>query len=689
MSYQTNIGKNHQEITHLVHFCRRIEIVETWTEVDAGLLLYSIDWDKGPINLLRVQVGTVLNRPYRGSNSLAELYETEFSYFVDTKENKLYARIGAGFAPPVQIFVEVLSFAASSSLGFHLYPNDSDSQIVNYPGNLTSDPTITYSAIQSVFGYLPAQQSNITIANNDGIYDVLIEGSLSNTEFRIYRIVGDIHPENAALVFRGYLRSANFTEDSVSLSYVDASSLLDNEVANAKFSSTYEPNLVGAIQRRYYSGRLNRQIAVCKNYSDTISTATNREWEFGENFADNQKVLTTDNAMVGSNTTTRTYLDSTDFLEVDNFIIRSGTLAVAQITAVTANYIDHTTVTALGSSDTFIKSQLQNIFIIEKSTGTALAVEADSVASITSKAITFNTSLDTNLGLTPSLNTTDYMVVATVDTYMAFNFLDTGSPLSLNSLINDTAVNPAQVIYEFLYEAGFYDDPEYYDAQSFIDVSLATSIDVNVATPRNFNSFSPETYRQVIAKICETAFIKLYMKNGVWKLAQVKPIGADPVTVTIDENNALFGLAYRVESEDLLKKVTLRYDFRELNNNNVLSQDGYRTKSGTNSLAEAVNNNNKNRVIDTYISEDASSDGVLDNFLFYFSRPLAYLKLTLSLSEMEIDLSDVVLVTEQDNYPFSGDKLFSVVSITERGDKVEVELFDQAGVEENSGDWFY
>jgi len=483
---------------------------------------------------------------------------------------------------------------------------------------------------------------------------------------------------------------------------MDASLLLDNSINGilAKGGSTAQPDAVDQYLRSPICGELSRQLGiVSSSYDASKANTTNRNWSFGQRFSPAQgtggnnqraKYETTD-ASVGSNTTTRTYLDSLTGLEVGTWLLKnSTTTATYEVTAIGADYIDHTALAApLGTTDYFQKSKTQAIYIFEKSTGTTytvpyseLSTNSDNTASVTLK-----TSAETTLGMTDFIHPEDCLVYATVQVGVGrCLFPSTGAMLgSVNSTTNYND-NPVQVIYELLFQAGFYDNEDYYDTDSFEAVSAAIDITISAANPRNAYDSSRSTYREVLAKVCETAMLKVFMKNGKWFVDMIEPLGSADYSIGIE--NVRDGMSYDIIGEEIVQETIVRYNFGEVNEINE-NTEHYSYVSSENSVTEALNNNTKSLTLDLYLSDETISQTVCDRYNYLFSYPVGTLTLEFDLSKIDINLGDVIEVRTEGfgELPFSSDKKFSVVSIREKSDSITVELFDQRGIEENSGSW--
>jgi len=709
MSYLENLEKDHVDVNYFIRLGSRKVSDLVWSAVSGTSNIFYTNYSSNiiPGVITWESSGVLSNKKLILAESYAAMVAgsvagNEYAQiFYDQKYALLYINnTGLSMNPTLgtnQLFLENFFFVSTVDCGFHIKPDNENFPFAQYRGIVTTLPDISSSVNQSYFGFMPSQSGSISLANDGYLSGDFFEGSISNTTFEIYRCVGELKAENTQLVFRGFCRDCSFSGTAVNIEYTDIGILLDASLNTNLHDSSAQPDVINAVVRQFLGGRVNRCIAIDTDYSETKSSVLNRQWSLGRTliglpytapfFAANN---------FGSNTTTRTYLVNQEGLEVGTFIQR-GTIGsisttVYEVTAVGAGYIDHTALSsAMASGDGFIKACVQNIRIIKKEDQQLYVVDYDHLSSISvggDLTFTFVDNIEPAIGINNDLHPEDYFIFA--DAFASceqVNFPSTGAPLGVRSPVTYHYDNPIQVIYTLLYLAGFYDNENYYDTDSFEAAATACDIRMALASPRNYNEFSAESYRDVIAKICETAMIKLYVKNGKWKVGLLAPLGS--TTINLSQENMSDQFNYRRLSEDVSKDVVVKYDYREVSFENNLTQDSFRGASFSNETTSSLNNNNKVATKDLAITEGPIADIAAERYAYLFSEPFGYMSVEASLANMEISLDDVVEIDPEGfpSLPFTSPKRFSVVSIRENENSVSLELFDQSGIETNSGDW--
>lgn len=754
MSYAANLAKPSQPVNHFIHVGYRVEIDETWTNVSGNV--YSVDWADRPIGKV-----TVLSSgsPIRPSFALAATYEDIFdtptemeskSVFFDPVTQKLYVNFtnieSLSIDPnsgTIRIFAEKLYFISTVDAGLNIIPTDDSSPQVLYRGVIRTVPDIQISVSESAYGFFPTYVNSVIVSNDGGYLNELFgSGSLNNCIFKIYRCVGEIYPENCKLVFIGNTKDASFSDNSVTINYSDLSYLLDKSIEQTRFVSPFDPDYVDTLNIGFLCGKHKWVRAVCTDYNDEEGGNVNRSWYFGERFgvaygAPDILRYDTNNSAVGSNTTTRTYLDSVAGLAVGMLFTVNATSTFRRITAVNtgSSYIDHSTLSgALGASDYIRKFLVSEIAFVRKDGGSDTHVDAsDFPFRVSQRATTTVWNLanggdffdsgsverDGDYGIEFANNIEsdrDDNTKVALDPFVLFgnrfigpdsfyilggvlatcgSFLFPGQSAPLGGYQADgMSKNPVQAIYEILYCSGFWNNAEYYDSASF--TALATAIAssstpaVAVATLDKIGDPTSLTFRELISRICSTFLLKLYMKNGKWFITRVGPLGS--ATITPDSYNTEDSSGFRLDSEEVCSKVVVKTDYSAASVKYEVTDDSWSYFTDTNNFANILNNRDRSNEITVYRDRINSTGATFaEKFLRLFMLPNGIVNLTLSLEFMDIGLGDVVLIDtanfEEGTFPFSGQKKFAVISIIERETVVDVTLSDQAGIEEDTGEW--
>jgi len=303
----------------------------------------------------------------------------------------------------------------------------------------------------------------------------------------------------------------------------------------------------------------------------------------------------------------------------------------------------------------------------------------------TSMDFTFRSTVEATYSLPDFIHPKNYDVIASYESGTKLQFPTLGARLGSTVTARNYNQNPVQVVYELLYWAGFYANEENYDTASFIATANAETTPCAVSTPINSRS-QVETFRVPLSKVAETFLLKVYTKNAKWHVSQIGPMGATTRYVT--KNDVIGGVNYRVSSEELATLYTAKYSYGELTVSNESTNESWLQESST-ATVDSIGSLEKNRSKNTAIAGQAYVEDWANRYLYMFSKPLGFLTVTLGLPFIDVTMDDIIEIdpTDFDNLPFSTPKKFSVIGFTENMDSITLELWDQRGIEENSGDW--
>lgn len=703
--YLDNLEVNNQSVNYLINFCVKYHYDDVFTLYDTNI--YRIPWTlQGPLVFKKGSVSIptdplITFAPAKSFSLLTTLdgyagrffYDDGYLYAYSTLYDLTDADNTSYFDLPINL--------ATTDIAWSMIPDDADYAFVDYKGILISNPSISSSVSQTFFGFYPSKTNSFDCFNRDGMFDDLNDTfEISNGVVKIYRWVGDLRAENMRLVFNGFSRKITYNGERVTLSYVDMGALLDNPVERSTLRNevTQDPSIAGTFKRVYFTGIHQRQAGyVASNYSSVFLGDENRGWNFGFNNTDFQNVgfptVGVSDVNAGSNTTTRTYLDSVAGFSIGDWV-QLAAQGTRTISAVGADYIDTTPAIAspLLAANTVSRSMVQEVNLVDNNTGVTYPLDLDHmIPSSTQGRVVLLDNIEGPLSLPgAAINPRDYTIYVTVETGNKREFLATGDFLG-SPRSEGFNRNPVQTIYEILYESGFR-EASFYDQASFIE--LADTFDdedflVDVSSPKNFNSNKPETYREVLSKLCETALIKLYIKNGAWKVSRLEPLPAmtdqNIFRGNILENN----FNYSINSEDLVKSVTVKYDYGDVNFVGKLTTDSWQTTARDNDNAVGQGDVSKIDTREVYTSDTTVAQTIRDRLFFIFTKSLGLLNISLGLENIDLDLSSSLTIKKEDFefLPFADDKDFSIISIEEDIDSLSLQLFDQQGIENNSGDW--
>ena len=753
MTYADNITKNNAKFNTFVKFgCRFDYSDESWTRVNPSAILnetirdyvYYVDWthDQPPGRII-VYLGIDGNnkRVYLPAKTYEDMLyldvanPTEFdeelereAFYYDAKSQRLYlnAQSTAGSLVPSRynsIYIEKYYHLSTEDAGISLNPDDFDYQDVHWKGILTSISDFSYSVSDSFYGFMPAQSGSLSAKNHLGYFNSINEGSLSSCTIEVYRCVGELLEENFQLVFRGFTRDCSFTDEDFNLNFSDASILLDKDVFSDSVPdlSNMETDWKGKNIRQFMCGRARSLNGfIYSDYSAAAATGFNQNWYFSDSFLypqydaaynNNERArpyvqITTLSASAGSNTTSRTYVEDVSLIATGDLLVVNENEEAAsgfghdvyKISAVGANYVDTqpALISPMGSNDHWIRSDVQAAYLYSKLDNTLTellinnSVQHFSVRPFpTYEVILEDDFYTTHTEVDDPIDPANFRIIADIEGGLgAVLFPGESEPLNGLSLTTGYNENPVQAIYEILHSCGFYDIEKYYDSASFLSAaSGCPDYRMSIMTPRVMDSYDPQNYRDVISKICETALLKVYLKNGKWHVDVVGPLGDSDYVIRTGE---IIGSAdYKVKTDDILRDIKVKYNFGEVSFANTINNDSWNSSNVTFDEVQELQEKEKQRTSELYLSESADADTARDRLSLLFSKPLSYLTINVPLRYAGIDLGSVVEIEPDENnpLPFTDNKKFSVLSIREGTDMITLELFDQRGIEDNSGDW--
>ena len=736
MSYAEEIKKNNVEVNYLVHYTMSEdcavgsgspnELVFFGSALSyGGSFIYRAYWNQTFPRLITFYFDNFDNGQPNFEKAFPAAHWTDpemfqgSRFYFDQEQGVLYFRIdpaskldNTGPDITTKTIIDYGPYLSTKDVVWHVDPTNEASPKVLYRGLLSDIPRFSATSSQVFYGFSPTETLSMRV-RNDGLFDeTIFQRSVANSTVNIYRVVGDFDPENAVLCFSGFSKSLNFDGPDVNLTFNDLTAPLDGGASFVLTDTTLDvsPDFKDTNLKSFVCGQFGRQFALCVSYDDPPATNNNRSWiggipyygpifyAFNSSHSGFRLVFTTDNSMVGSNTTTRTYLDSVDGAKVGQWVtvFRTGGPDYRTLTTVFDGgagnrYVEFSSAigSAQGTSDSIAYYGIMGMQFIRKADLVDVGINPDySIASMGnsfgSPQWTFKNNFESVISLSPPINQDDYHIMMTYDIGALLNFANTGSKLGASQgVINK---NPIQALYEILYWAGFGHYEQYYDIQSWQDTANALNTKISVCTPRKFTD-QTQTFRDVVAKICETFMIKLYVKNGKWHVSLIEPMGDPDYTVTRDD--VIGDPSYRVVTDDLYAGAIAKYNFGDFNFSNENTGDSWQQKSRVDYDLSQKYNSKKTRTIETYIAEETDVETWRDRYIYALSAPAGYLKMTLTLAFIGIKQSDIIEIDPTDfpDLPFSSPKKFSVISITENMDSIDVELFDQRGIEEHSGDW--
>lgn len=636
---------------------------------------------------------------------------------------------------PGGIYIEYELYLSTNGVGWYRNPKDTTSKEKLWRGDLIKIPRYEASTNEVFFGFLPTFSSSFSIKNETGFYNTYIYdnatatgSSVSRAPVDIWRCVGPFDPANIQLAFRGFIQSYSTDENTINFSLKDYTSTFDREylglvpyqntgALNNRHGSTFGDQSIWGTVRRKVHGYCEKLTGRC-NYvlfeTDSPDTNDNRTWIFGEmaiyrddgSSSNLNKSATIDTASGGNVTLnsgqTTNGLSVGDEISLTNTTASTNTRAyVTDVTgALTFTHDGSFTVTS-GQTATVSRALICGLGVTREGVEYRAFLNSTnlnlSVASSTIQLF-FKPALETSLGLPSALNpATDKVWIRVKAGYDRFNSLEfppsdgiagTGSPLGSVSSDFQAETNPIQTLYELLFSLGYTSDDDY-NQSSWTTVASANEYDIAFVSPKEWGRQRAESYREIIERLCLSALVKLYLNSeGKWELAKIGPLGEPDITIYSSE---ISGYKYRVSYDDITTSYAVKYNRKDINQ--LFEEDTETFSVETENDSSAVNKHGieNNETTETCLVDETQTEDWLARYKSILGAPFGVLSVTLPLSKINMNLGDVVRVYFDNiiGETFGSDTYrdFSVIRISYDLDEVEVELFDQLGIEANAAEW--
>lgn len=681
-------GVNNQ---YLVVIKPRRIITGSWSLVSGTI--YKISYSLGQV-IAALDDGTALTEASSSSVSSNE-------WFYDTATEELYVDVGADPASS-QIVVTYEIYLSTFDAHINRVPTDSSTRVVYFEPLITRAPNIVSSTKEVIFGFLPTFSGSLSVSNvTSFLQEHLYASSFSNADFDLYHWLGDLENANIKLVLRGLCIGAQGSDNEVTFRLLDSSEEFNqeyrNQVGNNFFSSSdfsgLNPDFEGRAIRQVY-GVVEGFVPVNIDFEiDSPTTSDNRDWVV---LADetNLGTKTTTVSSSPSSTTTRTYIANTDGFRVGDQIENTTASEYAVVTAVNkigSQYVDHTTWTAATSADTITRPFIGKINILRQGElyeplyGRDWTILTDATNKVA--GFSFETTMESNLSITGALQPSD-VVFCRVYGHTNQTTLGGGS-FGFNSVEAGVLADPVVILFQLLKDLGL--EEAVLNTSSFSSLRISITDEVGFAVPEKARQDFP-SYKNLILQIAQTILLKIFLDNDLkWKISQLGPVGSADKDLEDDEI-LLNSFTYKFSYDDIISLAIVEYAQREISQNGS-SQGASSKVQASSTVAKNLHNVEKQKTFKSlhYSSSDASDLASRIRYALGDRRGVATLRAKNRLFDT---LLDTVVDVSRDRMPgfsYTQDTLrersFQVVKTSKSLTEITLELDDQKGIEDNSGDW--
>lgn len=640
-----------------------------------------------------------------GASGLTEGSSTSLSngqWYYDVDASRLYVNIGTNPSGS-QIIATYELYLGTFDAHWYQNPTDDSTRVVYYEPLITRSPEVSNSTSDVIFGFLPTFSGSIVVSNvTNFLTEHVYSSSFNNCDFLIYHQLGDLNTDNIKLVLKGYCKNVAITDSSISFSILDATSFFEKEYRNPVGQNFYAQSMFSNLDPAYQGrpvrqvfGRVDGFIPVNIDYvadNDSATNTDNKRYIFMSGSADKGTISTTVLASPSS-TSTRTYLTSVSGFNVgDTFWNKTATTKYGEITAIGANYIDHTSITANSSADVIERSFVGAIYVSRNETVSKLWYGRDYIEYTDGTNDVIGVDLNTTLfptALTGDIIYANDLIYATV---YGHKFSDTlsGSPFGSNSATTGNKTNPAVILYHLLKTCLGLSEAEI-NLTSFTALEASRTDQIGFALPYTASKDFP-TYKEIILKICQTSLLKFFIDfDGKWKVSETGPVGT--VTKTIEDDEIIAGsFSYSISYQDIISLALVEYGLREVSEIGI-SGEISSTVSATSNTALNLHQVDKQMTIQSVHFIEADAQKLADRLIYILGDRRGICKLDTKNRFFDTELDDVIEISRDrmPGFAFEAGELrsrsFAVSATSKSLSKIEIEIDDQIGIENNEGDW--
>lgn len=625
----------------------------------------------------------------------------EFFYDVDTET--LYVDIGVD-PDTVWLTVEYELYFATYDGHHYRVPDDNTTRQVYFEPLITEAPALKQNISESISGINPVYNLNMGLNNSDHFFDRhLHDSSFNDARIEIWHWLDELTVDNVSLVLNGSVKNVSLAQPSVTITMADRTDFLKNEWRHPSpqesfFSTSLFPDLDetynGRPIRMIYGGPVDGHIPVNVSFNDDEpTTSDNRAWVTNTGQSNQPNLTFTVDASPAS-TATRTYITTApDGVNVgDSIWLDKASDEYALVTAVGANFIDHTTIVTPASGGELVKRAfIGSVTIIQNNIEyTALYKRDYDITNFagTSAGFTFDTNLESNLSMPNTLQIGD-LVFCRV--YGPTNFVTLGGPsFGTNDTRTANMNHPVQVILDILKRHVGIDESDL-DTDSFNYALSAVPYGVSVVMPpSSYDDFS--VYLDIISTIARTALIRLLIDpNGRFSLGVYEPMGSSDKTIADDEILSE-SISFDYNNDEIVSDVIVEYNPREASNSPGGSEQ-VSTVTATSDIAVYLHKASKTRTDQSLWTFAVDAQEYADHLAFIFGDRKGIVTLGTRNRFFNTTLGDIITVQRPylPGNDVDGSTVFTrkyrVVNIDKGSDKVTLDLDDQKNVEDNAGGW--
>lgn len=703
MSYSTENAKDAVQKNMFVVLRPRIRLT-SWT-LDSGSV-YKASCSKYVYSVYRNGTAYTLGT----STSLSASY-----YYYDADAEFLYIRKADSSAPSSSDWIIVtMELHLSTKDGYwYRVPTDDTTEEVFWHSLITTPPTVTKSAIDSVFGFSPVQASTVSCINDSDYFQDITYGMSANlADAIIWHQAGSISTSNFTKIFTGYMGDFDFNDGQIQFSLVDRTWQFDEKMDNGASNDRYTAEqsgpdgtdvdraFAGKPIRSMYGDASQKLVCTTAKY-DTPANTDNREWsyltyEYGTNFP-SFTVSSVISAFTFEVSDNEADIIAAAFSQGYTKMLINGVVEDIQNVDTNTNRVDTLTTNAASGGMTVYLLPYSRLFLKQGDNWYKLVYSTDYLISNDPQTfgVTLTSTVESSRGISVINPDEDFIVAGSgcghyIRPTVSGNYFG-------------TMFNPLVVLYHIIKDR-FGVAEASIDGSSFTTAVAANDITIcSVQIPNDEDSDFP-SYWEVINRLLTTALCRAYNDaDGKFSIYQIQPTaGSADLELTDDD---LFDPSYEFSFSDTAN-VTLTNKFRYYSvarsKADVLADSAsgvgivtqvneFPRVSATYSGFTYLHNSDKAQEIETYLP--FGSTAISTRIAELLGERRGRLRCYIKAGAHGLELGDTVQITrtKQPGFTFDSDttqsRKYIVMEISKEIGGVKLVLDDQKGIEDNTGDW--
>jgi hypothetical protein len=606
-------------------------------------------------------------------------------------------------------------------------PLNNNSETIDWIPYLKNIPQSQNGSQDTLYGFIPLIQSNLSILNGDGFFnDLLHECSFYLCPVKVYILANPDYEKGVLFsdvqeIFLGFSSGMEYRDDELNISCVDYNTFFDREFSlpvrmNTSQFPLAEPDSVSPGQewyaRRIY-GMVDGFRPINIDYNATPATNNNRDWVVRDLENDTDDLAGNLNYTVdhlAANTGTRTYFTDPPAYNIGDWIILNNNSVNYYVEVEDVNrslkYIDHEPlVRTIIAGDTGTRYDVARVIVMSEDgtipywlrpgidytlfNNTTLDVSGFVMADNWEAALSFT---DNGGIFDPSKNPIYVRAYSSswVGSYYSSN--DVGT-LAENSGRSSQAVT---ILHKIINSSGF--DISLIDENTF---SAATNQSLGFSVPASHTQINLPTYKSLMSQILSSMLWKLsFVTDGSEikvGLVEVGPfVGSGDYTADETEHN---NFTYKHDYGDVYSDILINYSTKErVIDGGVLGSSVWEFLQGL-TTSECFAGKHLHLASKTFSTSILQYDPleaqvISDRYSFILGDRRGIYSIILGqefLNSVNLGAEYVLKRERLPGFSFvygtEQERQLELIEVQKSSQAVSIVLEDQKGIQDNAGDW--